>query len=186
MGSVPTPCCAPRDSPHVCAAVGAQDSGKTTLAFWGMGRKEGGFVAFLPAPPQSDTKPLFLLSGDRVGVLGWVVILPSNYLPSFGNMLYPPPLQSRAVLTQMLSEAALELLSTSVGGFCCFSLNICIEATHWNIQMYTQRTPKQEETASPTSFISLFSCCSREKPKYMSGRGPHLNHWNRGMRFFHY
>lgn len=44
--------------------------------------------------------------------------------------------------------------------------------------MNTQGTPKQEETASPTSFISLFSCCSREKPKYMSGRGQHLNHWN--------
>lgn len=186
MGSVPTPCCAPRDSPHVCTAVGAQDSGKTTLAFWGVGRKEGGFVAFLLATCNLTPSLLSCCLEIRVGESGWVVILPSNYLPSFGNMLYAPPSQSRAVLTQMLSEAALELLSTSVGGFCCFSLNIYIGATHWNIQMYTQRTPKQEETASPTSFISLFSCCSREKPKYMSGRGPHLNHRNRGMRFFHY
>lgn len=52
--------------------------------------------------------------------------------------------------------------------------------------MYTQGTPKQEETASPTSFISLFSCCSREKPKYMSERGQHLNHWIMGMRLSHY
>lgn len=128
MGSAPTLCCVPRDSPHLSTAVGAQDNGKTTLAFRGVGRKKGGLVAFFPAPPSLTPSLTSCCLETRVGVPGWAVILPSNYLPSLGNMLYPPPSQSRAVLTQMFSEV--ELLSTSVGGFCCFSLNIYIGATH--------------------------------------------------------
>lgn len=162
------PCAVFQGTPHTCPQLwGLRTMGKQLWHFeeWG-GRREAWWLS--SQPPSLTPSLTSCCLETRVGVPGWAVILPSSYLPSLGNMVYPPPSQSRAVLTQMFSEV--ELLSTSVGGFCCFSLNIYIGATHWNIQMYTQITLKQEETASPTPSISLFSCCSREKPKYMSGR----------------
>lgn len=54
------------------------------------------------------------------------------------------------------------------------------------MQVYTEKALKLEKTASSTSFIYLFSHCSREKPKYRAGRNSDLNHWNMVMSFFHY
>lgn len=113
-------------TPHVGTFGGAQDSGKTLWPLEEQGGRREVWWLF-SQPLQSDTKPAFLLSAEPA----WVVILPSNYLPSFGHMLCcPPPSQGRAVLTQLFSGTVLELLSTSAGEFCCFSLNIYIGATH--------------------------------------------------------
>lgn len=142
------------------------------LTFWGAWRKDCGFAGFLPPllhhPPQSDTRPVFLPSGYQnsrrecqTGLWFCLAIIFYLSITRCTLLLRRQELSwHRRSLKQLW-----KLLSTPVWGFRPFSLNIYIGTTCWNMQVYTEKALKLEKTASSTSFIYLFSCCSREKPK---------------------